>query len=726
MFIRILLLLLLGSHAFAQVERQNPPLFNTDGTAWQTPWLGGLNNPQVQQCDLNGDGTQDLVVFDRAGDYILPFLRQSNQWLFSPSYQSNFPELENWILLRDYNCDGLQDIFASARSTSTGAFGIRVWKAERLASGQLRYQQQGDILTFPLNGGFQTNIYVSGIDIPAIDDVDQDGDLDILTFNIGGGYVEWYQNKSQEQGFGCDSLIFELKDDCWGRFYESGLSVAVDLSSHIDSCVGRANWSMPQRQPRHAGSTLLTLDLNDDGLKELLLGDVGFSQLLLLRNGGNANEAFMTAQDPNFPSNNQPVFLDVFPAAFQVDADADGLQDILVAPNAENLSEDRHNLWFYRNIQSNAQPQFQFQSDSFLVGDMLDLGTLSIPSLADLNGDGQLDLIVGRQGQYTTAGGAQSSLYYFENTGSPTQPAFTLQERDLAQLQQFGRLRLAPTFGDLDADGDLDLLLGQEDGSLFYLQNTGSATAPSYASPIPDYANIDVGQNSMPQLFDVDADGDLDLIVGERNGNINFYENTGTPTTAAFSANATSQSFGLIDTKPQGLLSGNSAPQLINFNGLSYCFVGQESGVIWQFQDVTSTPNTAFTPVDSSFGSIDEGQRSTLALGDINQDGALDVIVGNQRGGLAYFAGQLPVTNEEVARSPSLQLFPNPSTGTVRLHNPLAQARLHLYNSLGQQLWVRPLAQGTQQLQLQQASGCYWLVLENGKQQLSAKLLLLD
>lgn len=725
MFTRALLLLLLSYNALAQVERQQPPLLHSNGTAWPTPWLGGLNNPQVQQCDLNGDGQQDLVVFDRAGDYILPFLRQNNQWQFAPQYQSIFPPIQDWMLLRDYNCDGLQDIFASARSSS-GGLGIRVWKAERLPSGELQYTQQGDILTFPLNNGFQTNIYVSGIDIPAIDDIDQDGDLDILTFNIGGGYVEWYQNQSQEQGFGCDSLQFEWQDDCWGRFYESGLSVAVDLSNDIDSCVGRSNWSMPQRNPRHAGSTLLTLDLNNDGLRELILGDVGFSQLLLLRNGGSPNKGFMTAQDPNFPSNSQSVFLDVFPAAFHVDADADGLQDILVAPAAENISEDRRNLWFYRNVQSNAQPLFQFQSDTFLVGDMLDLGTLSLPSLADLNGDGQLDLIVGRGGQYAGNGSFESSLYYFENTGTSAQPAFTLRQRDLGQLKQYGRLRLAPTFGDLDGDGDLDLIIGQEDGSLFYLENTGTTATPSYANPIPNYATIDVGQNSMPQLFDVDGDGDLDLIIGERNGNINFYENTGTATTANFNATPTSQNFGFIDTKPQGLLYGNSAPKLAVENGETYCFVGQETGAIWQFKDVANNLNSTFTPVDSSFGNIDEGQRSSLAVGDINQDGTLDFIVGNQRGGLAYFAGRQPVSTQTVAENHTLNLFPNPSQGLLNIYNPYPQAQIQLFNSLGQQLWQRSVHQGQQQLHIQQPSGWYYLSLENAKQRLTAKFLLVD
>ena len=75
----------------------------------------------------------------------------------------------------------------------------------------------------------------------------------------------------------------------------------------------------------------------------------------------------------------------------------------------------------------------------------------------------------------------------------------------------------APTFGDLDGDGDLDLVVGEYDGVLNYYENVGSAASPSYvavtgaASP---FDGIDVGDTSAPALADVDGDGDLDLVVG--------------------------------------------------------------------------------------------------------------------------------------------------------------------------------------------------------------------
>lgn len=64
------------------------------------------------------------------------------------------------------------------------------------------------------------NLYVSSIDIPAIEDVDGDGDLDIITFSILGSQVEYHKNLSMERYGDCDSLDYELRNKCWGFFTE--------------------------------------------------------------------------------------------------------------------------------------------------------------------------------------------------------------------------------------------------------------------------------------------------------------------------------------------------------------------------------------------------------------------------------------------------------------------------------------------------------------------------
>ncbi len=95
----------------------------------------------------------------------------------------------------------------------------------------------------------------------------------------------------------------------------------------------------------------------------------------------------------------------------------------------------------------------------------------------------------------------------------------------------------APSFADLDGDGDLDAVVGEHDGTLHYFENTGSAIAPAFtertgaANP---FNGVDVGFYSTPSFADLDGDGDLDAVVGEHDGTLRYFENTGSAIAPAF------------------------------------------------------------------------------------------------------------------------------------------------------------------------------------------------
>ncbi|KAH8048794.1 DNA-directed 5'-3' RNA polymerase [Aureococcus anophagefferens] len=172
--------------------------------------------------------------------------------------------------------------------------------------------------------------------------------------------------------------------------------------------------------------------------------------------------------------------------------------------------------------------------------DGIDVGSHITPALADLDGDGDLDLVVGEY---------NGNLNYYENVGSAASPSYeaatgTANPFDGIDVGGYSR----PALVDLDGDGDLDLVVGASDGVLYYYENVGSAASPSYAA-VTGTANpfdgIDVGgysargspsNSSAPALADVDGDGDLDLVVGEYNGGLYYYENVGSAASPSYAA----------------------------------------------------------------------------------------------------------------------------------------------------------------------------------------------
>ncbi|MEL6944604.1 MAG: VCBS repeat-containing protein, partial [Bacteroidota bacterium] len=493
-------------------------------------------------------------------------------YAFAPEYANNFPDLEHFVLLRDYNQDGIQDLFAFSDVPGIpGLIAFRGYYDEQSRIAFERYEtptrQDFPVLYFPLNSGTETPVYVALNDYPSIDDVDSDGDLDILTFNAAGGFLEYFINRSIEKGYGTDSLIFEIGDQCWGGFYESGLQPDVSFSDVKGRCFETAQVV----ESRHAGSTVLSLNLDDDCDKELILGDLSFENLIMLENGGDCSEAWMTSQDINFPSYDIPAETALFPAAYYLDIDNDGVKDLVSAPNNNDNTADYFNMWLYKNMGSNEQPQFALQNRSFLTEQTLDFGSGSNPTFVDYNRDGLMDIVVGTVGYFIDSGNRDPRLVLWENIGTPTNPRYELVDEDWLNFSQFKEQtwNFAPTFGDLDGDGDEDLLVGNEFGTLFYVENIADANATFHAANIrPNYMDIDIGAASTPHLVDINQDGLLDLLIGENSGNVNYFENRGTQTQSNFDPDVSqvpnNQIFGRIDAREPQFITGSSSPVVIS------------------------------------------------------------------------------------------------------------------------------------------------------------------
>ena len=623
-------------------------------------WAGGLNCPQFSQVDLNNDGKPDLVTFERNFyGTVKTFINQGGEgetnYQYAPSYRLYFPEMRNWMLMRDYNCDGREDIFTSVPA------GIAVYRNDSDAAG-LKFTKVTSLLFGEgLNG--PAPVYVSPPDIPSITDVDGDGDLDILSFNIVGSTVMYHKNLAMELYGTCDELEFELKNACWGYFIEDANTNEVTL---FDTC--DINVPDPEKDERHPGSTLLAIDLSGNGVKDLLIGDINFSNLIKLNNGGTHTSASMVSLENDFPGNSKPVELTMFPAPFFLDVDNDGLKDLLVSPNNPNTSENYDNTWYYKNEGTENLPEFNFVKNTFLYDQMIDVGERSYPVFFDENNDGLQDIIVGNFGYFESVGNYISRLMLIRNTGTAAEPDFEVITDDYAELGQLGFNGIYPAFGDMDGDGDPDMITGDEDGSLHYFRNDGDAgNEADFTLAEAYYFGIDVGQSAKPQVVDVNKDGLYDLLIGERSGTVNYFENSGTAEAAIFSENPTVEEFGGVDVMP-ACCTGYSAPFLTTDSlGSAILYVGSEQGKLYLFNDIDGNLDGKFTTVDSLYM---HAINLSIHGADINNDGYLELVTGAFSGGISLLKKGDPPSlsiDENGNLVDFVNIFPNPANQFVTI-----------------------------------------------------------
>ncbi len=645
------------------------------------PWAGGLNSSQWSTIDLNIDGVKDLFIYDRSSKQIHTFLKDptTGDYNLTFDYTDAIPEVKDWVLIRDYNCDGQKDIFTYTPG------GIRLYE-NTSESGILQFELRSSLLESLYDFGtdpYYSNIYVSSIDIPSIDDFDGDGDLDIHTFTLSGLTIEYHESFASDIG-DCDSLTYELKNRCYGMLAEDAVSPSVYIGQDFidgDFCT----FNVPDPKSRsdeqekdgvHSGSSICVFDYDGNGQKDLLLGDITAQDmaLVLIDDRGSLQDSAIFLEN-GFPAVDTPVDMHVFHTAYFEDLDNDGVRDLLISPSNGTESEDRESSWFYKNTGTNDDVDVELVSTSFIQSDMLDNGTLSIPRIVDHNQDGLHDLILSNRGQYQQGGTFSVTFWLFENTGTAEQPQFDLITENYMGLNDLGLGdHLAPTFGDLDADGDLDMIIGDGTGEVHYFENTA---APGDALEFSSYVtflndaggNLDLGGSLIPQLFDLNDDGLLDLIVGERNGNTNYLENIGSET--VFEFELIEDSIGDINTDQNANLIGYSAPWLIrNETGGIEAFFGTETGDVYHVANVDPDPSSTWVITDSSSFNIFNGTRSCPVLADLNNDAKPDLLNGNKSGGIGlYMGGSVPSALEEFSRGNGVRLFPNPSSSSISIES---------------------------------------------------------
>lgn len=190
-----------------------------------------------------------------------------------------------------------------------------------------------------------------------------------------------------------------------------------------------------------------------------------------------------------------------------------------------------------------------------------------------------------------------------------------------------------PVLGDLDGDGDLDLIVGRKDGQAYAYRNTGTASAPTWTRMSAwDPPDLGSAVYSSPALGDIDGDGDLDLLLGRYDGETWAYRNDGStaPVWTRLASWDPPARTGTVHATPAlADLNSDGRPDVIvgadNDLNLAYSNTGDTSGTLWQRQSAWDTPH------ETSRG------WAQIAVGDLDGDGLCDLLLGDSRGTVSVY-----------------------------------------------------------------------------------------
>ncbi len=680
-----------------------------NGVVIKFPWAGGLNFIQASNIDLNGDGIKDLFIFDRTGNKIRTFINNGTpgaaDYTYAPQWENFFPNLHDWALLVDYNCDNKEDIFSFSdaqggikvyKNISTTQFGLQFELVDTLIHSVYNPDSPSTVACSP-GSSFQCNLYVSSVDVPAIADIDNDGDIDIITFAVNGACLEYHQNQSEENYGSCDSLKFQMRNRGWGFGSESPTSNVFIID---DTCANNVlnpgiavnhNEESDRSADRHSGNCELCMDMDGDGDKDILIGNIYYNNLNMITNGGTPLQSHFISNDLNFPFNNggsPPVDLTLMPCGYKVDVNNDGVSDLILSPEGYGNAENFKSVWYYKNTGTTSITVFQLQQHNFLQDNMIDVGQGAYPAFFDYDQDGLPDMFVSNDNYFdTTNHGYQ--IAQFHNIGTATHPMYDLVTRDY-NLMSFiidslthlalDNHNMIPAFGDLDGDGDADLVVGEEQGRIHYFENiapigsTAQFVLREYYLQNTLNRNIDVGFSAAPQIIDMDGDGKKDLIIGSKNGKLMYLHHTGTGTEPIPLLDSITSSFGNVNVCPPAYNVGYSCPAVFKQGGVTKMLVGSVDGHVHLYDNIDGNLNGVFNQEDQQYLGIFQGTRTAPCVMDVNNDGLLDMALGNYEGGVTFYIGTSTLNSINDISTKftwTFNVFPNPADNnlTFKMNN---------------------------------------------------------
>jgi hypothetical protein len=503
-------------------------------------------------------------------------------------------------------------------------------------------------------------------------DYDNDGDFDAFIGNYDG-YILYYRNNGSSASPSFVRQTSSLDDIDAGQA-SAPFFVDDDGDGDLDLYVGNLygqiryyhnNGSSASPSFVRSSSSLEGVDFGDraspffvdddnDGDMDMYVGNYNGKILYYRNNGSSTSPSFTlhssSLDDVDVGANAKPFF---------VDDDNDGDMDLYVGQSAGEI-------WYYKNTGSITNPYFARHSSSLDGVDVgaraapfvilnsnnctdcpsgtvsqvgssscteCPAGTYSVNNICTGCAAGKYRSVVLENGMYV--GNEDGKILYYRNDGT----------RHSSSLDDVGAYA-KPFFVDIDNDGDLDLYVGNNVGKIAHYRNNGD----SFVRQSSSLDDVDVGYQASPAFVDIDNDGDFDAFIGNSEGQIWYYRNDGSSTSPSLVRQT------LAANPFYGADVGKHAKPFFvddDNDGDMDAYVGNYDGEIWYYRNDGSSTSPSFTRHSSSLDDVDVGDRASPFFVDDDNDGDLDLYVGNLDGEIWYYHNDGNSTSPSLVRQSS-------------------------------------------------------------------------
>ncbi|MDP4839412.1 MAG: T9SS type A sorting domain-containing protein [Algoriphagus sp.] len=609
----------------------------------------GINSAQIQTIDLTGDGKEEWVVWDINSRQLQVFEKKGEQFLIRPELSYFFPtDVSGFLVLADFDRDGKKDLFTST------ALGIKAYRNTSSGS-QISWTIAQNFLR--LEGA--NNIPANNLDTPLLQDLDGDGDLDLLLFNFAvGDYLEYYRNTSIERKGSPDIDGFAFPIRHWGGFEFCGCGqISFGLT-----CDGRtlATPASPLDQARvqHAGGhSLLYRDFTGDGIPDLLMGREECTTLYFLPNEG-------TSSNPKFASFSKelPGFgsLPEFPRFHA----GQYLEESLIVSLNTNETAAPFGVDFAQSIVRLEKGTGKMLP--ILQNQVLDLGENTRPFFSGTSFSGEL--LVTANGKKGTK--VLGQAYRMRYTGTQLE----LVEEDYLGLSELNLLDLTL----------LDYTSVSKEKHLWVLGTRTSSTGV----PAPvllkregvnwgEFALKGLSLRTGDQLTLYGHQGKDQLLVAAQNGSLTQYE-----------VDLTARSVQLVASNFLGFQDNPGSRNLnvtIRSGESPVLYSVDQTGRIFRIRDFLNAPvrEEVLVRIQNQYLPLRLGRSNWLAVVKSSLGEEDDLILGTRGGGLFYLSAAS--TDGDSAGEFSVTAFPNPSSGSFQIVSSVP-ATGRLVSALGQVL----------------------------------------